>query len=241
MQAFKVRKIVANFKRILQHKRQNNFWQNYWPYVGFKLLKGVKLKIFSKLLLPLSFLFLNHTQLAPNANVLIVYYSAQGHTQALAEAVAKGARSIDGVNVVLKTVAEATTPDVLAAEAIIVGSPVYNANIAPEVQKFINSWPFEGAPLRDKIGAAFAAAGGFSAGEELAQMNILHAMLVFGMIVVGGPDWQQPFGASGIVAEKPFETEQQAGKVDEQFLKKGEALGKRVAELARRLKPAAAK
>lgn len=225
-----------NFKRILQHKRQNNFWQNYWPYGAFKLTKGVKLKNFSKILLPLSFLFLNHTQLAPNANVLVVYYSVQGHTKTLAEAVTKGARSVVGVTVVLKTVVEATTPDVLAADAIIVGSPVYNANLAPEVQKFINSWPFEGAPLRDKIGAAFVTAGGFSAGEELVQTNILHAMLIFGMIVVGGPNWQQPFGASAIVGEKPFATEQQAGKVDELFLKKGEALGKRVAELARRFK-----
>lgn len=191
---------------------------------------------FSKMLLTLSVLFMGAGQSQPNANVLIVYYSALGHTQALAEALAKGARSVGGVNVVLKTVTEATENDVLVADAIIVGSPVYNANVAPEVQKFINSWPFEGSPLRDKIGAAFVTAGGFSAGEELVQMNLLHSMLVFGMIVVGGPDWQQPFGASGIVGEKPFETEQQAGKVDEQFLKKGEALGKRVAEVARRLK-----
>jgi NAD(P)H dehydrogenase (quinone) len=123
---------------------------------------------------------------------------------------------------------------VLAADAIVVGSPVYNANIAPEVQKFINSWPFESMPLRDKIGAAFVTAGGMSAGEELAQMNILHSMLLFGMIVVGGPNWQQPFGASGIVAENPFQTENQFGKVEAQFLAKGEALGRRVADLARR-------
>jgi NAD(P)H dehydrogenase (quinone) len=241
MQADNVRIFLVNFKRILQNNRQNNFGQNDWPYGAFKLKKGVKLKIFSKFLLPLSFLFLNHTQLTPNANVLVVYYSAQGHTQALAKAVATGARSAGGVNVVLKTVSEASTNDVLAADAIIVGSPVYNANLAPEVQKFINSWPFEGAPLRDKIGAAFVTAGGFSAGEELAQMNILHAMLIFGMIVVGGPNWQQPFGASGIVGEKPFETEKTFGKVEEQFLRKGEGLGKRVAELARRFKQAAAK
>lgn len=196
---------------------------------------------FSKMLLSLAFLLCSAAPRESSLNVLIVYYSAQGHTQALAEAVAKGARSVDGVNVVLKTVAETTTPDLLAADAIILGSPVYNANVAPEMQQFVNRWPFEGAPLRDKIGAAFVTAGGFSAGEELVQMNILHAMLIFGMIVVGGPDWQQPFGASGIVAEKPFETEMQMGKVDEQFLKKGEALGKRVAELARRWKFAQAR
>ena len=190
----------------------------------------------SKMLLLLAFLFCSATPREPSANLLIVYHSVQAHTQAMAEAVAKGARSVREVDVILKTVVEATPNDILMADAIIVGSPVYNANVAPEVQRFINSWPFEGAPLRDKIGAAFVTAGGFSAGEELVQMNILHSMLIFGMIVVGGPDWQQPFGASGIVAEKPFETEQQAGKVDAQFLKKGEALGKRVAELAQRLK-----
>ncbi len=196
---------------------------------------------FSTIFLAFSLLLFHNGSSQPAINVLVVYYSAQGHTQALAEAVAKGARSVREVNVVLKTMTEATTNDILAADAIIVGSPVYNANAAPEVQQFINRWPFEGAPLRDKIGAAFVTAGGFSAGEELVQMNILHSLLIFGMIVVGGPDWQQPFGASGIVAEKPFETEKQAGKVDEQFLKKGEALGKRVAELARRWKLAGAR
>ena len=147
----------------------------------------------------------------------------------MAEAVANGARSMQGVNVKLLTVAEARTSDVIAADAIIVGSPVYNANVAPPVQEFINSWPFSGAPLRDKIGAAFVSGGGISAGEELTQMNILHSMLIFGMIVAGGPDWKKPFGASAIVEEEPFGRDQQEGGVQEYFLRKGEALGKRVA------------
>jgi NAD(P)H dehydrogenase (quinone) len=189
-----------------------------------------------RVFLLVSYFLLSIAYSQESANVLIVYYSAQGHTQAMAEAVAKGARSVSGVNVKLLPVAEATTQEVLAAAAIVVGSPVYNANVAPEVQKFINNWPFEGAPLRDKIGATFVTAGGISAGEELVQMNILHSMLIFGMIVVGGPNWQQPFGASGIVAEEPFQTGKQLGKVEAQFLAKGEALGKRVAELARRWK-----
>jgi multimeric flavodoxin WrbA len=50
----------------------------------------------------------------------------------------------------------------------------------------MNRWPFEGTPLKDKIGAAFVSAGGISAGEELTQLSILHSMLIFGMIVVGG-------------------------------------------------------
>ncbi len=163
--------------------------------------------------------------------ILIAYYSAQGHTRAMAEAVANGARSVTGVNVKLVTVAEATTADVLAADAIIVGSPVYSANVAPPVQEFMNRWPFEGAPLRDKIGAAFVTAGGISAGEELTQLSILHSMLIFGMIVVGGPEWESAFGASAITVEEPFGQAQKEKIVSEHFLKKGEALGKRVAQL----------
>jgi NAD(P)H dehydrogenase (quinone) len=105
-------------------------------------------------------------------NVLIAYYSKTAHTQSLAEEVAKGAQSITGVQVVLKSITQTTTKDLLDADAIIIGSPVYNANLAPEVVKFISEWPFEGNPLKDKIGAAFVSAGGMSAGEELAQMNV---------------------------------------------------------------------
>ena len=168
--------------------------------------------------------------------VLIAYFSSQGHTRAMAEAVAKGARSIRNVDVKLLTVGEATNDDVLTADAIIVGSPVHNANVAVEVQQFINKWPFDGAPLKDKIGAVFVTAGGISAGEELAQMNVIHSMLVFGLIIVGGPDWRQPFGASAITGEKPFASPEVKDYVEEDFLKKGEALGKRVASVVTQVK-----
>ena len=164
-------------------------------------------------------------------NILITYYSKTAHTQSLAEEVAKGAQSIPGVQVVIKNIAQTTTKDLLDADAIIIGSPVYNANLAPEVVKFISEWPFEGNPLKDKIGAAFVTAGGISAGEELAQVNILHSMLIFGMIVVGGDEWTSAFGASAITNESIFKTE----KLDKLFLQKGFTLGKRVATLAKRM------
>ena len=168
--------------------------------------------------------------------ILISYYSQQGHTRAMAEAVARGARSAGAVTVKLLSIAETTKEDLLAADAIIVGSPVHNANVSAEVVSFIDHWPFPGAPLRDKIGAAFVTGGGISAGEELAQLNILHSMLIFGMIVVGGPDWTSAFGASAITGEHPFEKTGSETSVAPEFVKKGEALGKRVAELALRWK-----
>ena len=165
-------------------------------------------------------------------NILITYYSKTAHTQSLAEEVAKGASSIPGVQVVLKRIDQTTTKDLLAADAIILGSPVYNANLAPEVVQFMSTWPFEGNPLKDKIGAAFVTAGGISAGEELAQVNILQSMLVFGMVVVGGDDWTSAFGASAITNEGVFKTE----NLDKLFLQKGFSLGKRVARIAKKMK-----
>ena len=168
-------------------------------------------------------------------HVLVVYHSVKGHTRAMAEAVTEGARSVTGVTVKLVSVAEAKEADVLEADAILVGSPVYNANVAPEVQSFINSWPFRGAPLADKIGAAFVSAGAISAGEEAVQLSLLRSMLVFGMIVVGGSEWRNAFGASAVWEEGPFVTDRGKDTVDELFLEKGRSLGRRVARLAVKL------
>ena len=169
---------------------------------------------------------------AGQPTVLIVYHSETGNTETMARAVQEGASLVDGVHVVLKTVTDATTEDLVSADAIIVGSPVYNANVSPQVSAFIASWPFEEQQLKGKLGAAFVTAGGVSSGEELTQMNILQSMLIFGMIVMGGPDWSMPFGASAIRGDDFFPYDE---PIHEGFLKKGKALGARVAETAKKM------
>ena len=172
---------------------------------------------------------------AQQAQVLIAYHSETGNTEAMAKAVAEGAESVGAVEIVIKSVSDISETDLLEADAIIVGSPVYNANVSPEISAFIASWPFEGEPLKDKVGAAFVSAGGMSAGEEIVQMNILQSMLVFGMVVVGGPDWKQPFGASSITSEEPFSVAT-PGETDQVFLKRARSLGQRVASVVVRFK-----
>jgi NAD(P)H dehydrogenase (quinone) len=164
--------------------------------------------------------------------ILIAYYSQSGNTRAMAQAVEEGAKSVSGVQVLLLPIEKVSNQELLEADAIVVGSPVYNANVAPEVQQFINSWPFEGRPLKNKLGAAFVTGGGLSIGEELVQLNLLHSMLIQGMLVLGGAETEAAFGASAITGEVPFQT----GKVEEQFLVKGRGLGKRVAEMALSIK-----
>jgi len=178
----------------------------------------------------LSLPFLGYGQGQPT--VLIAYYSQSGNTKTMALAVEEGAKSVAGVRVLMLPINQVSTKEILEADAIVVGSPVYNANVAPEVQRFINSWPFEGRPLKNKLGAAFVTGGGISIGEEIVQLNLLHSMLIQGMLVMGGEETEAAFGASAITGEAPFQT----GKVEEQFLVKARGLGKRVAEMAMFLK-----
>ena len=165
-------------------------------------------------------------------NILIAYYSKTGNTKLLADAVAKGAKSVSGIQLIIKTIEQTTHKDLLRADAIIIGSPVHNANAAPEVVKFMSEWPFAGNPLKDKIGAAFVTAGGISAGEELVQVNLLHSMMIFGMVVVGGDNWTSAFGASAITGEEVYQNKKQ---MDSLFTQKGYSLGKRVAELCKKM------
>jgi len=189
------------------------------------------MKLIFPILLALSFLTAPMLLVAQSKpTILVAYYSPTGKTRAMAEAVAKGAGAGD-VNVILKETKDVTEEDIMKAGAMIVGSPVYNANIAPAVQEFINSWPFEGRPLKDKVGAAFVTGGGFSIGEELVMLNILHSMLIHGMIIIGGEETEAAFGASAITGEGDF-----VGKpVQDIFLLKAEGLGRRVSELLLRM------
>jgi len=159
--------------------------------------------------------------------VLVAYYSQTGNTKVMAEAVARGLAQVSGIEHILKPIDEIAAWEILEADGLILGSPVYNANVAPSVQEFINSWPFEGRPMMDKIGAAFTSGGAFSIGEELVMLSILRSMLIHGMVVTGGEVTEAAFGASAITGEGLF-----AGKpVDEVFLLKAEGLGRRVGEL----------
>ena len=186
--------------------------------------------MFKKILLFHITLFFCFIVLAQKKNtILITYYSKTGSTAQLAKSIEKGASESNRVRVILKKIEETTEDDLIKADAIILGSPVYNANPAAEVLKFIERWPFEGGKMKNKIGAVFVTGGGISSGEELVQTSLLHAMMVFGMIIVGGDDWKSSFGASAVTAEGTYTKE-----LDPLFLLKGEQLGKRVQELVLR-------
>ena len=169
--------------------------------------------------------------IAQKNTVLIAYHSVNGHTAQMAKAIQKGIVESSDIKVIMKPANEVSTQELLDASAIIIGSPVYNANPSPEIVSFIKSWPFEGQPLKNKLGAVFVTAGGLSSGEELVQSSLLHAMMVYGMIVIGGDDWKSSFGASGIHQEDKYNSKE----LDPYFLDKGYQLGKRLMEVLKKM------
>ena len=172
------------------------------------------------------FIFSINSYAKENKKILIAYFGKTGKTKQLAESIKKGALEIKNTDVTLYKINQDKNIDVQKFDAIIIGTPVYNAQPAPEVLSFINSWPFAGNPLKDKVGAAFATAGGISAGEEAAQLSLLRSMLIFNMAIIGGPNWRQAFGASAITNDADFK-----GKdLNKIFLERGRLLGKRVSE-----------
>src|SRR5918994_1840927 len=73
-------------------------------------------------------------------SVLIVYHSASGNTEKMAQAVAEGAKAISGAKIVLKRVGEVAAEDLLSSDAVIVGTPVYFGNMSGEVKTFFDNW-----------------------------------------------------------------------------------------------------
>jgi NAD(P)H dehydrogenase (quinone) len=157
--------------------------------------------------------------------ILVLYHSRTGHTRKLAEAVARGASGIPGVNAPLKSAEEVTRGDFLASDGVIAGSPVYYGSMAAELKKVIDDFNDIRPKMEGKVGAAFATSWDPSGGKETTILSILQAWLIYGMIVVGDP--MEATGHYGTAC---------SGEPDATTLKNGEKLGKRVAELARKLR-----
>jgi len=89
--------------------------------------------------------------------LLILYDSRTGNTEKMAEAVAEGAKSVEGVEVSLKYYAR---PEELAeASAIILGSPTYYHNMTLPVKQILEEAAKTNVQLTGKTGAAFGSYG----------------------------------------------------------------------------------
>lgn len=92
--------------------------------------------------------------------LLIVYHTGGVKTAKMAEAVERGARSEPGVTVVVKRCAEAGPEDVLAADALILGTPENFGYMSGMMKDFLERvfYPCEGK-VNGRPWALFVGAG----------------------------------------------------------------------------------
>jgi NAD(P)H dehydrogenase (quinone) len=153
------------------------------------------------------------------AKVLVLYYSAYGHIEAMANAVADGAREA-GATVDVKRVPELVSPEIaknahfkldqpapVAAiaelanyDAIVVGTGTRFGRMSSQMAKFLDQagglWA-TGA-LNGKVGAAFTASATQHGGQETTLFSIITNLLHFGLVIVG---MDYGYGAQGTLDE----------------------------------------
>jgi NAD(P)H dehydrogenase (quinone) len=123
------------------------------------------------------------------SKLMVVYHSTYGHTKLQAEAVQKGASSVEGIEAEIMTATEAIEKidDLDGADAIIFGTATYMGNIAAEMKRFLEASvkKWFAAAWKDKVAGGFTNSSNFS-GDKL---NTLQGLVVFamqhGMIWVG--------------------------------------------------------
>ena len=70
--------------------------------------------------------------------VLVLYDSSTGNTEKMAYLVAEGAQRVEGIEVRIKKVDDATKEDVLWADGLVVGSPTHMGIISWKLKKFFD-------------------------------------------------------------------------------------------------------
>lgn len=124
--------------------------------------------------------------------ISIIYDTVTGHTRKMAEAIADGAREIEGIAVTIKHVDEAVADD-LRAEGVIVGSPAWCGLMTWKLKEFFDKvcgdvW----GKVDGHIAAAFTSSGGLGGGNEMTLWSILTALMNYGYMVFGMPQYSGP-------------------------------------------------
>jgi len=140
--------------------------------------------------------------------ILVVYYSMYGHIETMSGAIAEGARSVPGVEVIVKRVPETMPPEVAAKygakldqaapvadpkelgeyDAIIFGTPTRFGNMTAQMRNFLDQtgglWVKGG--LVGKVASVFTSTG-TGGGNESTIMSFVNTLMHHGMIYVGLP------------------------------------------------------
>jgi len=107
--------------------------------------------------------------------VLVLYYTRGGRTEALARAVAEGVNNVEGASARIKRVDYATVDDFVSCDAVAFGSPNYFDYMAGLMKDFFD----RALSIREKVAgkpaAAFTSGGGSSDSALLSLERMISA------------------------------------------------------------------
>ncbi len=166
--------------------------------------------------------------------VLVLYYSMYGHIEAMAKAVAEGARSVDGTEVAIKRVPDLVPEDVARKagakldqvapiatvdelpnyDAIIFGTPTRFGNMCAQMRNFLDQTGrlWLNGNLIGKVGSVFTSTATQHGGQETTITSFHTTLLHHGMIIVGVPySCQEIMNMSEITGGSPYGASTLAG------------------------------
>jgi NAD(P)H dehydrogenase (quinone) len=155
------------------------------------------------------------------AKGLVVYYSKSGNTKKMAEIISNSMND-NGLPTDCKSVDKTKVDDLLAADAIVIGSPTYYGQMAAPIMQLFTDTVVKHGRLAEKIGAAFSSSANIGGGNETTILGILEAMLIHGMILQGDPQGDH-YGPVSI------------NSPDDRVIAQCKRLGQKIAELTKKL------
>ena len=188
--------------------------------------------------------------------VLVVFHTITGNVMELAKAVARGAEEA-GATTRLKRVEETIQEEILEKnpgyvkirnelksipvasveelpdyDAIVFGSPTRFGNMSSQMKTFIDRTGkhWVNSALAGNVGAVFTSNEMPHGGKEATLLSMLLPLLAHGMIIVGLPPVRLLYKAGSYYGATS------TGKPSQEDLEVAKLLGKRVAEVAAKLK-----
>ena len=141
--------------------------------------------------------------------VLVLYYSTWGHVERMAQEIAEGARSVQGIDVTIKRVPETMPPETVAAihakadqaapiakpeeladyDAIIFGTPTRFGNMCGQMRNFLDQTGslWQQGKLVGKVGSVFVSTATQHGGQETTITSFHTTLFHHGMVVIGVP------------------------------------------------------
>ena len=128
-----------------------------------------------------------------STSLAVVYHSGYGHTEVVAQAVAEGARTVDGVDVTLIAAADIESADSAAleqldaADAMIFGAPTYMGSASATFKCFMEATSTRWMEQRwaDKLAAGFTNSGSMNGDKQNTLIEFFTFAMQHGMAWVG--------------------------------------------------------